>query len=285
MINEEAKKDRRRSKLHPNLKENYFEVINSKEKAYWLGFIYADGGITVDKRGIDRYRFKIEINKKDEYLIETFCKTIRFEKKYKSYHKDSNTVRIRLGNKKLLSDLISKGVCLRKSKVIELPKLNTRAFYLAFLLGYFDGDGTQGTSKITSGSKKFLQQIKEFFNLHTKIHEKSGFGHAFDLYLGSELFSEMMDNYKYSLPRKRIKFSSKEERVEKIRKNAWKHGNKRKLVIGKEKLEKLVWEIPISKIAKLYGVSDTTIINYCKRWKIEKPTQGFWIKNSSNINF
>ncbi|MFX0081316.1 MAG: LAGLIDADG family homing endonuclease [Candidatus Hodarchaeota archaeon] len=277
MNKEEANNNRSKLRIHPNLRENFFYIIDSKDKAYRLGFLYADGGITVDKRNLASYRLKIEINKKDEYLIDRFCNTIGFEKKYKSYRKDSNTVRIRIGNKKLINDLVSKGVYLKKSKIIELPDLNTRAFYLAFLLGYFDGDGKQVTSKITSGSRKFLEQIKNFFNLHTKIHTKSGYGNAYDLYLGSKLFNEMMDNYQFSLPRKRFKFPSREERIKKMRKNAWKHGNNRKLVIKKEKLEKLVWEISISKIAELYDVSDTTIINYCKRWKIIKPPRGFWI--------
>ena len=34
------------------LNENYFEKIDTEEKAYWLGFIYADGYITGDKLGI-----------------------------------------------------------------------------------------------------------------------------------------------------------------------------------------------------------------------------------------
>lgn len=29
-----------------NIDENYFDTINTEEKAYWLGFIYADGFIT-----------------------------------------------------------------------------------------------------------------------------------------------------------------------------------------------------------------------------------------------
>jgi hypothetical protein len=37
-------------KLHPNRKyfidENYFEFINSEEKAYWLGWIASDGHLS-----------------------------------------------------------------------------------------------------------------------------------------------------------------------------------------------------------------------------------------------
>ncbi|TFF97619.1 MAG: hypothetical protein EU540_08670, partial [Promethearchaeota archaeon] len=130
------------SKLHPDIKVDYFKTIDIKEKAYWLGFIYADGGISLDKRTKDTKRFKIEINLKDENLLNRFAKTIGFNLKYKSYREESNTVRIRLGNKRFINNLIENGITFRKSNIIELPKLNNRALYLAFLLGYFNGDGS-----------------------------------------------------------------------------------------------------------------------------------------------
>ena len=44
----------------------------------------------------------------------------------------------------------------------------------------------------------------------------------------------------------------------------------------KEELEKLVWEIPSYKLAERYGVSDTTIKNWCRGYDIEKPYKGYW---------
>jgi len=107
------------------------------------------------------------------------------------------------------------GCATRKSKIIELPELDNRQLYLAFLLGYFDGDGTIGTSKITTGSLKFLEQIKQLFNIPNKIHKRKG---AFDLYLGANLFDEMLDNYQNSLPRKRIRLESTAEHKERFKK-------------------------------------------------------------------
>lgn len=46
----------------------------------------------------------------------------------------------------------------------------------------------------------------------------------------------------------------------------------------KEELEKLVWEIPSSDVAKIYGVSDTTIVKWCKKYSISKPPVGYWQK-------
>lgn len=54
----------------------------------------------------------------------------------------------------------------------------------------------------------------------------------------------------------------------------------RKFKITKEELEKIIWEKPITHIAKSYGVSDNAIIKRCKTWNIKKPPRGYWLKNN-----
>lgn len=49
----------------------------------------------------------------------------------------------------------------------------------------------------------------------------------------------------------------------------------------KEYLEKAVWEKPTCQIAKDFGVSDTAIKKWCKRYKIDKPGRGYWQKQTS----
>ncbi|MFX1556059.1 MAG: LAGLIDADG family homing endonuclease [Promethearchaeota archaeon] len=271
------------SKVHPDLRCNYFDRIDSKEKAYWLGFIYADGCINIDKRSEGTRRLMIKIKKEDDFLIKAFAKTIGFNSNSIKLNKNNGMLRIIIGNKKLTIDLINWGVIPRKSQVIKMPKFQKREYYLAFLLGFFEGDGTEGTSKITSGSKKFLEQIKQLFNLNFKIHQKQGKGKGYDLFLGKELFNEMLDNYKHSLPRKRNKFSINAEKISKMKVNAWKGHHKRKFIITQEKLEILVWKIPKSEIARIYNVSDTTIAKWCKKLGIKSPSRGYWSKKHNQI--
>ena len=38
--------------VHPNLRTYFFDAIDSKEKAYWLGFLYADGFIEKNPHSI-----------------------------------------------------------------------------------------------------------------------------------------------------------------------------------------------------------------------------------------
>lgn len=47
----------------------------------------------------------------------------------------------------------------------------------------------------------------------------------------------------------------------------------------KEELERLIWEIPTTKIAKRFGVSDKAVEKWCKKHFIDKPSPGYWMKN------
>ena len=118
--------------------------------------------------------------------------------------------------------MVKNGCIPRKSKIITLPELKNRELYLAFLLGFFDGDGKQGTTRIVTGSINFLKQIKKKFNLQYKIYLKISRGtyirgkeikgQGYSMSLGVKLFNEMLDNYKNSLKRKRIPFKAKKKR-------------------------------------------------------------------------
>ena len=58
--------------------------------------------------------------------------------------------------------------------------------------------------------------------------------------------------------------------------------SKRKFDPSKEELEQLVWEIPTSTVAKLYGVCDVAVAKRCRVLGIEKPPRGYWQKKRSN---
>jgi len=198
-------------KFHPNINLDYFKVIDTEEKAYWLGWLFAEGWMSKQKKGI---RFGVEISIKEEILIDRFIDAIRFNPEYKKYRFNNTKVGIRLLNSQFTNNLINYGFIVgrAKSKSIQLPKLNNRELYLVFLLGYYDGDGKVKTSRINCGSKDFLTQIQQIFGLSYKITRKTSGGpiegreingECFEMGLGKALFNEMLDNYQFSLPRKR----------------------------------------------------------------------------------
>ena len=197
-------------KYHPELRINYFERIDNKEKAYWLGWLFAEGWLSRQENFI---RFGVEIHKEDqEDLLVKFAKTIGFNLEYldDEIKRDGNLtdyVRIRFVSDKFAEHLINHCFVVgkEKSKSIELPHLDSRELYLAFLLGYYDGDGKVGTTIITSGSIRFINQIKKHFNIPHKIWrtDSEWEGVGYNIYLGMDLMREMLANYKNSLPRKR----------------------------------------------------------------------------------
>jgi hypothetical protein len=203
----------KRRTVHPNLRIDYFHTIDAKEKAYWLGFLYADGFITEQHGSIE---IRLELSKDDENSVDRFCRDLGLnndKKEYRRHRKiEKECVEIRFACRKMSDDLIRHGLRFRKSKIIEYPKLSSRDLELAFLLGYYDGDGKHNTTEISSGNRRFLEQVANRFDLPSKIRlqtgEKEIYGRKIKgtvcrMYLGAQLFNEMMKNYQNSMPRKR----------------------------------------------------------------------------------
>jgi len=277
---------------HPNIKLDYFKNIDIKEKAYWLGFIYADGGLsyqTPEKKFI-RFYFGLDIKDKDSRdMVYRLANTIGIEEKYVKPCSRGNMLQFVIINNTIANNLNNHGVIIgkRKSKNIELPDLGDRALNLAFLLGYYDGDGTEGSTVISSGSKKFLEQIKEKYEINydlryrkseSIINGRKVKGEGWDLALGANLFNEMMKNYQFSMPRKRKIFETPEEKSERMRQA---NIDRAKLKITDdfiEDLKKIVWEMPLHKIAEKCEISNSRISDICKQYKINKPPIGYWKK-------
>lgn len=124
--------------------ENYFENIDAERKAYWLGFIYADGNITNN-------RLRIEIKSDDKYLLEQLKSDMKSKNKickdnstheYNGYKIHKDNVYIGFCSNKLKQDLSKWGVIPNKTfKIMELPSIN-KDLMRHFIRGYFDGDGT-----------------------------------------------------------------------------------------------------------------------------------------------
>ena len=55
--------------------------------------------------------------------------------------------------------------------------------------------------------------------------------------------------------------------------------SRRRFDVTKEDLQDLVWKLPISEVAAIIGVSDVAVHKRCKRLGVEKPPQGYWLKN------
>jgi hypothetical protein len=135
-----------------NCDHNYFEKIDCHEKAYWLGFIYADGSV-FDK--------VLQIVIKDVGLLDHFKRALKAEHGVHEYRyasqKYSSIFRFAVTSPKIVSDLFKLGVVERKSLLLRFPNEEqvSSNFINSFMLGYFDGDGSISTYMPKIGSKKW----------------------------------------------------------------------------------------------------------------------------------
>jgi hypothetical protein len=290
---------RNRFTVHPNLDVNYFHKISTKERAYWLGFLYSDGCMTRTQRAV---QIRFELGRDDEDVLDRFCECLGLEKRRKENRIHRNvereTVEIRFACKEMSNDLMKHGLVLRKSKIIKFPRLSDRNLELAFLLGYYDGDGQQNTTRISSGNIRFLKRIKRRFNLpyriqvtkgKREIYDRSINGVVYYMNLGPELFNQMMTNCADSMPRKRWFPCDSMERAHRAAEASTPEMTRRRKelqsnwrAITKDELEKLVREMPLRQIAFKYNVSNSTnVTRKCKKLGISIPKRGYWLKRRS----
>lgn len=120
----------------PRMDESIFEEINTEQKAYWLGFIYADGYIS-------KGEFGIGLSIKDESRLLKFRKFINYTGNLR-YRKDTNSCILSFRNKKIVSDLKKLGVLERKSKTIKFPSQEQvpKKYLRHFIRGFIDGNGS-----------------------------------------------------------------------------------------------------------------------------------------------
>lgn len=141
--------------------ENFFEIIDTEEKSYWLGFLYADGCVR-KRRTSSEMRLKLSI--RDIEHLNKFKETLKTNAEIKI--KNCQSILYVCG-KKIVNDLIDKGCLPNKTSVIRFPLLR-KDLIRHFIRGYFDGDGSiKFTDKnapsfnVVSGSFIFLESLKE----------------------------------------------------------------------------------------------------------------------------
>lgn len=116
--------------------EGFFDVIDTETKAYWLGFIAADGNV-------HRVTLSIGLAPVDEAHLHTFTVDIGGTQQVETRLKvDGRYVsRVRVNSVPLVAALARHGIVPHKSLTLEWPTLPV-AMERHFLRGYVDGDGS-----------------------------------------------------------------------------------------------------------------------------------------------
>ena len=203
------------SKLY-KCNDDYFEQIDNPEKAYWLGFLMADGFIE-SKRTNGNQKIGLTLGIKDKEHVEKFNKCLDSTypiKIYKGsgYNPDGLFAKLLITSQKMVDDLKRHGIVENKTNIAQFPDSIPIEYQIDFIRGYFDGDGSIYFDNMLKayrigmvGTKQLLEKIAEILDIKTKIsHEK---GHVYCLMCNSrdklnEVLHKMYDNSTVHLDRK-----------------------------------------------------------------------------------
>lgn len=118
--------------------DNYFNTIDSEEKAYWLGFLYADGCIYKSKRKKCSPCVTISLHRQDSKHLEKFLNCINSNLPISYF---SQCASIQIYSTKMVEDLEKLGCTERKTYILTMPDIPEK-YIRHFIRGYFDGDGS-----------------------------------------------------------------------------------------------------------------------------------------------
>jgi len=161
------------------INENFFDVIDNQDKAYFLGFLYADGCNKTNRNVVT-----LSLKEDDKEILEKLNNLIFKEKKlsYEIVKKNntSNRFNLVIHNKHMSNKLIELGVDRRKTFKIVYPTWLDKQFYSHFIRGYMDGDGYIGIiksklgylkHKVTFvGTESFCNSLMNIFKENLNIH-------------------------------------------------------------------------------------------------------------------
>ena len=173
--------------------EHFFDIIDNEHKAYWLGFLYADGYISINSNTIE-----LTLKSSDIEHLQKFVKDLEFTVD-KHIFQDNIRCRLQIANKHMKECLIKLGCTPQKSLTLIFPTEEQvpNKFLFDFLRGYIDGDGSIMIGKNHRGeyvkprlnilgTKEFLTSLIENTGWRTAaISQKTG-NQAYDVEWGGK---------------------------------------------------------------------------------------------------
>lgn len=137
-----------------NLIEDYWENIDTKDKAYFLGFLITDGNVIGNA-------VRLSLHIRDKEILEIFSKVTRNENKL--YEDNRDCVSFGVKRKKWVDDLSKYGVIPNKTLTVTMPLLQ-EDLMPHLLRGLIDGDGwiTKNGKIGFCGNKETVTQVRNY---------------------------------------------------------------------------------------------------------------------------
>lgn len=124
--------------------DRLFKYIDEPWKAYFLGWMYADGCMIKSMRCC-----RLALNSKDDSVLRFFTNKIFKSRKPLYNMKSHNEKLFTINNSVMCNDLVNLGLIPQKSLILNFPtKRQVSPKFLPFFIrGYFEGDGSVFLSK------------------------------------------------------------------------------------------------------------------------------------------
>lgn len=165
------------SKESQNVDNNFFSVIDTEEKAYILGLLYADGTISPNRKKKTDYVMSVGFKDEDRYLLDKIRIAMKSNHKIISINRESSFSnkkfgfsRISISSKQIYNDLLELGMDTKNN----IPNIS-KELINHFVRGVFDGDGCISISKRGDtdmhimGTENFLNQLNEYIGFHDPV--------------------------------------------------------------------------------------------------------------------
>jgi len=209
------KKIDRAFKLKYSKNEEYFDIVDTEDKAYFLGLLYADGCnngegfyITLQERDMD-----ILLKFKDYLEFSGDLRLIRL--------KNRNYYSLNVSSRKLSNVLTNHGCNINKTINAIFPKISSELMN-HFIRGLFDGDGSVSIDRRNQinfsivGNSDIISEVGNIINrecnINVKIRKPKRYKCDISIYqFGGNKQAKRVEEYLYKnatifLDRKRLKF-------------------------------------------------------------------------------
>lgn len=148
-----------------NIDKYYFDKIDTPNKAYIVGLLYADGChlSNRDVVSITLQEQDVSVLNNIKYELKT-DRPLYFVSSKRSPLTKNNAYMLVLSNKHIVNTLENLGLCSRKSLILEWPEWLPESLYRHFIRGYLDGDGCIYFNNKTHECKVYITSTEMFCN-------------------------------------------------------------------------------------------------------------------------
>lgn len=140
---------------------HYFDDIDSEDKAYFLGFIYADGNLHKNSLKVSIRDYDVDVLEKMKAFMDSNhpirkVPLFNFYNEDKKGPKDGEMVEFIITHRLIKNSMIAHGVVENKTHKIKcIPKTIPNHLLKHFMRGYIDGDGSFGRYLKNDGYFRF----------------------------------------------------------------------------------------------------------------------------------